>query len=520
MEEKKIDRKKLEIIIIGVATILIALFSVSYAYFEHQLSGSVNENVEITTDRADRLNFNVNKEISLNINQFNFGVGAGNLSDSAVATATLLANNTNNTATYTYYVYFRINSNDYIYTTADQKPEIILTVTDPTGAPVTEIEGLTYNQELGGFDITTANGTFAVASAYTITSNSSTTPTTQNWQFSATFINLDTDQGENAGKNMDAEIIIQQNELKPTLAQYVISQYTGTDGENALYYHDADLANGAEDNSYRYAGANPNNYVCFGSTTTPCPAENLYRIIGVLNDNDEYQVKLIKADYTTSAMLGTDGRDYEGTVAELGMPTDSYKGNVDTSTIAAYRWNYDTSVSEYGSNNWATSEFNTINLNTNYWNYLGATWQNLIAPTTWHLGGMPSDNNTAKAFYDGERNNAGFDSNSTTYTDEIGLMYPSDYGYAAYPDAWTTNLSSYSSSTVRDNNWMYMGLYEWTITPYSSNSYDVFCLNLRGYLYFYYADRGFSVRPVFYLNSNVEYNGGTGNESDPFTLVV
>jgi len=29
MEEKKIDRKKLEIIIIGVATILIALFSVS-----------------------------------------------------------------------------------------------------------------------------------------------------------------------------------------------------------------------------------------------------------------------------------------------------------------------------------------------------------------------------------------------------------------------------------------------------------------------------------------------------------
>ena len=210
MEEKKIDRKKLEIIIIGVATILIALFSVSYAYFEHQLSDSVNENVDITTDTADRLNFNVNKEISLSINQFNFGPDAGNQSDDAVATATLLANNTNDTATYTYYVYFRIKSNDYIYTTADQKPEIILTVADPTGAPVTEVEGLTYNQELGGFDITTANGTFAIASAYTITSNSSVTPTTQNWNFTATFINLDTDQGGNSGKNMNAEIIIQQ----------------------------------------------------------------------------------------------------------------------------------------------------------------------------------------------------------------------------------------------------------------------------------------------------------------------
>ena len=519
MEEKKIDRKKLEIIIIGVATILIALFSVSYAYFEHQLSGSVNENVEITTDRADRLNFNVNKEISLSINQFNFGVGAGNLSDSAVATATLLANNTNNTATYTYYVYFRINSNDYIYTTADQKPEIILTVTDPTGAPVTSIDGLTYDSTLGGFDITTANGTFAIASAYTITSNSSVTPTTQNWNITATFVNLDTDQGENAGKKMDAEIIIQQDELR-TLADYVISQYTGVDGDNGIYYHDADLANGAGDNSYRYAGANPNNYVCFGSTTTPCPAENLYRIIGVLNDNGEYQVKLIKADYTTSAMLGTDGRDYEGTVAEAGMLTDYYKGNMTQSDIATYSWNYDTSVSDYGSNSWTTSEFNTINLNTNYWNYLGTTWKNLIAPTTWHLGGMSSYNNTAKAFYDGERNNAGYSSNPTTYTDEIGLMYPSDYGYAAYPDAWTTNLGSYDNPSITSNNWLYMGLSEWTITPLSSSSSSVFDVSIDGNLFNTNAYDGSSVRPVFYLNSNVEYSGGTGTESDPFTLVV
>ena len=520
MEEKKIDRKKLEIIIIGVATILIALFSVSYAYFEHQLSGSVNENVEITTDRADRLNFNVNKEISLSINQFNFGVGAGNLSDSAVATATLLANNTNNTATYTYYVYFRINSNDYIYTTADQKPEIILTVTDPTGAPVTEVEGLTYNQELGGFDITTANGTFAIASAYTITSNSSVTPTTQNWNITATFVNLDTDQGGNSGKNMNAEIIIQQKELKPTLADYVISQYTGTDGDNGLYYHDADLENGAGDNSYRYAGANPNNYVCFGSTTTPCPTENLYRIIGVLNDNGEYQVKLIKADYTTSVMLGTDGRDYYGNYVDAWGESPDYKGNMTQSDIAAYRWNYDTSVSSNGSNNWTTSEFNTINLNTNYWNYLGATWQNLIAPTTWHLGGMTSPINTAKTFYDGERNNAGFDSNPTTYTDEIGLMYPSDYGYAAYPDAWTTNLNGYNNSSITSNNWMYMGLIEWKITPSSSYSSDVFIVYSIGHISSIRAINGYSVRPVFYLKSNVEYAGGTGTESDPFTLVV
>ena len=40
-----------------------------------------------------------------------------------------------------------------------------------------------------------------------------------------------------------------------TLAEYVMSQYTGVQGENAMYYHDSTLANGASDNSYRYAGA-------------------------------------------------------------------------------------------------------------------------------------------------------------------------------------------------------------------------------------------------------------------------
>ncbi len=520
MEEKTFDRRKILLICIGVLILILLVAGVTYAYFQHQIGNPASGNVGVDTDTPDNLVFDVSNDINITITQFNFGPDDGNQSDSAVASASLTANSTNDTANYTYYVYFKINTNEYVYTTQDSQTEILLKVTAPTGQPVTSIEGLTYNSTLGGFDITEANGTFAVASNYPITSNSSTTPTVQEWNFDVTFINLDTDQGENAGKKMDAEIIIQQNELKPTLAQYVISQYTGTDGENGLYYHDADLENGAGDNSYRYVGADPNNYVCFGSTTTPCPAENLYRIIGVLSDNGEYQVKLIKSDYTTSAMLGTDGRDYEGTVAELGMPTDSYKGNVDTSTIAAYRWNYDTSVSEYGSNNWTTSEFNTINLNTNYWNYLSATWQNLIATTTWHLGGMTSYSNTVKAFYDGERNNAGYGSNPTTYTDEIGLMYPSDYGYAAYPDAWATDLSSYRNSTITSNNWMYMGLFEWTITPYSSDSDGVFPVDNYGDLYVNIASLGYLVRPVFYLNSNVEYNGGTGTESDPFTLAV
>ncbi len=534
LEKKNIEK----ILIISVIAIFVVV-SATFAFFQSQLQGSEEGNINIISETTDRLNFDISDEINLNINQFNFGVGAGNLNRSATGTATLLANSKTNTASYTYYVYFKINSNDFVYTTSDSKPEIILTITNPSGQEVTSIEGLNYVTATGadgiqvkGFDITIADGLFAVAENYAISSNSSTTPTTQEWGFKATFINLDSDQQNNTGKNMDAKIIMQREEYDNSFASYIINDVYTADGENGLYFHDGvgsytNADQEAGDNSYRYSGANPNNYVCFGSDADTCPDEYLYRIIGVFDEDSDgkYNVKLIKADYTTSAMLGTNGRDYVGNYSSS---TSQYKGSMDTSTIAAYRWNYDTSVSSYGSNNWTTSELNKINLNINYITYLSNLWSDMIEDSTWHLGGMTSSSNTAKSFYNGERNNAGYGSNPTTYGPEnangsstkIGLMYPSDYGYAAYPDAWATNLNSYSSSTITPNNWLYMGLSEWIITPYSSSSYHVFYLRSNGYLGSHRASSGCSVRPVFYLKSNISYVSGDGTKASPFRIAV
>ena len=95
-----------------------------------------------------------------------------------------------------------------------------------------------------------------------------------------------------------------------TLADYIINEvYTGTDGENGLYLHDGEGTYGsleAGDNSYRFSGANPNNYVCFGSNEASCLEDNLYRIIGVFNN----QVKLIKA---TSYRSGSWDMDFDNT---------------------------------------------------------------------------------------------------------------------------------------------------------------------------------------------------------------
>lgn len=530
--KKENIRKVILAILFVLILIVIALFigRFTYSYLGPAPTDELKGTGEVTPS-GDTIIFSKGNDLSLSASTDNFHTGSGNLTDTTNPQVRLIASSDTNDASTTYYAGIKIYENTYTYSSGTTA-ELILSVYDENGTLLEASSDTLSFVEVGGvkgFDITGKTGAYNIAIDHPISTTSSTSGTTHTWTFTLTFVNLDNDQSVNETANLEMEVVLQKDEIRmPNLADVCSSgenlatciqtlYNTYGEGYDGLYYHDTDLANGAGDNSYRYSGANPNNYVCFGSTTTPCPAENLYRIIGVLNDNGEYQVKLIKADYTTSAMLGTDGRDYYGAYDSA---TSYYKESMDTSTIAAYRWNYDTSVSEYGSNNWTTSEFNTINLNTNYWNYLGATWQNLIAPTTWHLGGMASTINTAKAFYDGERNNAGFDSNPTTFTDEIGLMYVSDYGYAASNSAWTTNMNSYNSTSIRDNNWMYMGLYEWTISPYSSFSNRVFLVNRSGLLNSDSAYYGIAVRPVFYLNSNVEYNGGTGTESDPFTLVV
>ncbi len=313
---------------------------------------------------------------------------------------------------------------------------------------------------------------------------------------------------------------------QPTLAEYIKSQYTGTQGENNIYYHDSDLANGAGDNSYRYAGANPNNFVCFGSDTSPCPTDNLYRIIGVFGENyhgvtGKQLVKLIKYDYMTTDELGTDG-DYSQTYKEWGMDS-TYKGTYgDGERIGVYYWNYKATGS--ATNTWSTSLLNKTNLNTNFINNIGTTWANKIATVTWKVGGNTFANISdvvPATTYQNEIVNpvtTNTTDNATTYSAKIGLMYVSDYGFAASPDAWTLTMSSYNNTTATNNNWMYMGLYEWTISRSADNSDDAFSVGYGGDVFNDGVNNDNGVRASFSLESSVSYVSGSGSMSDPIVI--
>ena len=318
--------------------------------------------------------------------------------------------------------------------------------------------------------------------------------------------------------NKISEVISKNIEITSmNLSEYVMSQYTGTQGENNIYYHDANLTNGAGDNSYRYAGANPNNYVCFGSDDTICPHENLYRIIGLIDG----KVKLISADGATTDMLGTD-KGYVNTYQAANRRYSSYyKGNGDLTKIGSYKWNIT------GDNTWSTSTTNTTNLNKNFLAYLdgkNAKWKTMIADITWYVGGITranGHNSNAKTAYDYEVG-ANKDT-TTTVTSKIGMMYVSEYYYAASKDYWTlpgANNEGNDYRTATNDNWLYTGLNEWAISRYSVGSDDAYGVSSGGYIVGDAVDGlgGRAVRPSFSLSSSIKFTSGEGTVIYPIRL--
>ena len=471
--------------IISIASIIalaLTLVSATFAYFMAQTGEGKSTDIKINASTVDTLTFKAGAAISLNLNQENFASGKGNQSDTTFAKAMLTANNKTNTATEHYYMYLDISENTFTYTQDENTPEILLTIKDANGNAITSITGLTHKTvtdgkgaSISGFDITTKKEAITLFNNREITAN----PTkTEQWNITVTFVNYNANQTGNAGKSFNAKLIIQQEEQKPTLSEYVISQYTGTQGDNALYYHNSTLTNGAGDNSYRYAGASDsvNNYICLGSDVATCPDANLFRIIGVFGD----QTKVIRAK-----------------------------------SVGNKQWH----TSE--SNTWSSSSLNAY-LNGEYLTSLG-TLADKIATTTWKAGGGAYANISQSVPKTAYQYEVGSSASSTTVDKKIGLMYVSDYYYSASPSAWT--LVGYNESDATKDyraaktiNWLYLGSNEWTISRTSDITPYAFGMFSTGLVSNYGVTLSFGVRPSFNLLSSVTYASGSGTSSDPIRI--
>ena len=281
------------------------------------------------------------------------------------------------------------------------------------------------------------------------------------------------------------------------LASCITSFYNASGSDiTKIYYHNSSFTNGAEDNSYRYAGASDevNNYVCFGSTATTCPSDYLYRIIGVF----ENEVKLIKYDYATTTFLGSYG-SHNSLISTSNY--NNYKGKLNA--FDSFEW------SSVSNNTWSASDLNTVNLNNYYIDKIGSTWNNKISNHTWFVGGNSTSDATSKEFYSTERSRQ-------TWEGKIGLMYVSDYRFATSPSAWTTNMSSYNN--LVSYNWMYMGITDWTIIRSFNGTINAFAVNDNGNVAEHGVHGGGGVRPCFYLTSSIKYVSGSGTSTDPIRI--
>ncbi len=268
---------------------------------------------------------------------------------------------------------------------------------------------------------------------------------------------------------------------------------------------------------YRYIGADPNNYVKFN--------DELWRIIGVFDTDDgtgkvEKRLKIIRNE-----------------------------------SIGNYTWNYNASGKYI--NEWSIAQLNNLLNSGAYYNRTTGTYYNyngnsttasnedftttgltekaraMIGNAKWYLGGTAnytsSSNGLASHFYKYERGTGVYSERSTSWTGKVGLIYPSDYGYATSGGATTNRASclakelyNWKDSSVSDcsnNDWMYNSSNsQWTITPPRDDANGVFFVTSTGNVDYYYAYSILSVRPVVHLNSAIKVITGSGTKESPYIL--
>ncbi len=273
----------------------------------------------------------------------------------------------------------------------------------------------------------------------------------------------------------------------------------------------------------RYIGKDPNNYVSIDG--------DIWRIIGVMKDVDD----------------GT------------GNKSDRVK-LIRSETIDKYSWDTsDCSVNTCsGVNEWSQADLMKL-LNPGYesesvdgslyWNNQPDKLKNMIGNAVWNTGSNgtndydSSSNGLTKHFYTYERSeNTGKICTSgdkcndtvtrtTTWTGKVGLMYPSDYGYATSGGSGADratclnkelyNWSDSSVSDCKNNDWLFdSSSVQWTLSPCASSSgaVNVFQVDSSGSVGGGDESAVTYVRPVGYLLSNTLIQSGDGSSGNPFIL--
>jgi len=496
----KIDRKNLMLTILGVVTLLTFVIGAAFAYF--QTSANLDDNVVVNAQ--------------LNPNNSSFTVESAELAIN-VAPSLMIETQASTTAKAT-------NTANLVVTYNSGGPELTCTYdivfywdsqyTKSTNLPLTTDKG-TWNYEMSlkstavAADSSSAssltetnmdwtNGT-VLHSGETIYSNGNNA--VNSYSYTLSFYNLDTDQSS----------LIKNNEATSYGSHLAVENINCTAGKPqvTLATHIKSLAADRDttktwqvinENGYRYEGTSEatENWICLDST---CAVP--YRIIGVFEET-----------YTDSNNEVKTGELVKVVRAEQQSATQF--------------WNTTKTGTNY--NDWSTATLKTaLNATTgsaeqNVYATLSSDAKDIVVKGRWHLGNVVWDNVTASQAYAQERNTATSNlyNGNQPYVDEyVGLIYPSDYGYAVKEaecrDVVMYNYKDAGTPVCKNNNWLFSGSTYWTISPSSYYSDDAMRVDAAGCVYGSYSvsNGRFGARESLYLAPETKFSG-SGKSNDKF----
>ena len=521
------DKKIIVLSIIGSLLLVSIAIASSYAYFVANVSGNKDTNNVVVTNGVMALEYKDGDEITL-----------ANAVPGNSVTKTFTVKNTGNVST-NYTIYFSELSNKFV-----DKTDLVYTLTSSDGGKSVAQTQVPDSNE-------------AMVSNYAIEAGK-----THTYTLTVTFLDKDENQDDNQNVSFSTKVTI--NETKevesPSTggAASTIAALATTDTTN--------FANDDPDNNIRYIGVNPNNYVYFNCSDYSNQSDSTcekWRIIGVFKNvtksdgTKEDLVKIIRDDRLNNEIfswdykkngVGTstdDNGSNDWTDSQLMMmlnPTDYLKSGytIDNNVVkdskgqAIYKnmgsyYNGTTgcdpaSITSGSSFSCGLIDFTSTGLKNDL-------TRNAIESVVWNLGGLSSSSNITSTFYSAERGTTVYSDNATTWTGKVGLMYPSDYGYATSGNSTTDRttclakkISSWSSaSDCYNNDYLYKSSYQqWTLAPASSDANGVFHVNTFGYVNYDKARAtGYFVRPVVFLKSNISITDvGIGTAESPFQLKV
>ena len=520
------DKKIIILSIVGVLLLVSIVVATSYAYFTANVAGNKDTNNVVITNGVMSLEYKDGDEITL---------------DNAVpgnsVTKTFTVKNTGNVST-NYTIYFSELSNKFV-----DKTDLVYTLTSSDGGKsVAQTQVPSTNE--------------AMVSNYAIDAGK-----THTYTLTITFLNKDENQDDNQGVSFSTKVSINETkEYVPVFAEQIADLAT-TDTTN--------FATDDPDNNIRYIGANPNNYVYFNCSDYSNQSDSTcekWRIIGVFKNmtkedgTKEELVKIVKDDRLGNADfywdykkngVGTSTSEHYGSNdwadSQLMMmlnPTDYLKSGytIENNIVKDSKGQaiYQNMGSYYNGTSGCKpvsvasgADFACTSIDFTSTGLKNDLTRKAIESVVWNLGGSSTYTDvTSSMFYERERGTTVYSGRPTTWTGKIGLMYPSDYGYATVGGTTTNRttclakelLNWYESdvSDCKNNDYLYKSSYDqWTLTPISSYSSGVFDVDSDGLVTDNGAGFTMGVRPAAFLKSNISItNVGIGTVESPFQLKV